>query len=243
MGQSHNTSSALDRPIKGAKAAVALAVHQAKERKDHVDSRVVMKNDAVPPLGQLPTAAVGDLHHHDDDHDDVSATAPFAVLDLGKHGQITFRLLPGAAPKTAANFQQLVDSGFYNGTALYRHEPNFCLQGGGWPTKRSPYPTVPLEYKLPNKQWFVSMARTSDPNSATAEFSIMLRDNSQWLGPGGSEKFGYAVFAEVVKGKDVIEQLGALPKKKQGGLNVFVDAVTIFGAYTYTAPAPPEPTA
>merc|ERR1712146_729887 len=100
----------------------------------------------------------------------------------------------------------------------YRYEATFCLQGGGWPTKASPYPRVPHEYRLPNKNFAVSMARTSDPNSATSEFSIMLADNSKWLGLGGSEKYGYAVFAQVVDGFDLIEKFRAMPKDKRGGL-------------------------
>ena len=63
---------------------------------------------------------------------------------------------------------------------MYRLEKGFCLQGGGWPKKSGPI-TVPLETQLysqhPNKQWAVSAARTSDPDSAGAEFSIMLGDN------------------------------------------------------------------
>lgn len=132
------------------------------------------------------------------------------------HGYIVFELRPGAAPKTVANFLKLVATGWYNGTSLYRYERAFCLQGGGWPTKASPHPPVSLEYNLPNKKWAVSMARSGTPNSATSEFSIMLGDNSKWLAPGGSDPYGYAVFAEVVQGFDVIEQLGRLQTTKRG---------------------------
>ena len=84
------------------------------------------------------------------------------------------------------------------------------------------------------------MARTSDPNSATTEFSIMLNDNSKWLGPGGSEPHGYAVFAEIVGGEDTIARLGKLKTKKQG-LTLFVDPVRIFGAYIHAGHAPANP--
>ena len=143
-----------------------------------------------------------------------------------EHGAIVFELRPNSAPKTVANFLKLVKSGWYNGTALYRYERGFCLQGGGWPSKQSPFPPVPMEYKLPNKKWAVSMARGNDPGSATSEFSIMLGDNSKWLGPGGGTKDGYAVFAEVVAGFDVIEALGKLPTRK-AGLTMFAKPVTI----------------
>jgi peptidyl-prolyl cis-trans isomerase A (cyclophilin A) len=153
-----------------------------------------------------------------------------AIFELGQYGNIDMLLRPDGAPQTVANIRKLVETGWFNGTTLYRYEPGFCLQGGGWPHKSSPFPPVPLEYKLPNKQWAVSMARTADPNSATTEFSIMLGDNSKWLGPGGSEKFGYAVFAEVVGGFETIASLGRLPTRKSG-LTLFVDPVKVTGAY------------
>lgn len=122
-------------------------------------------------------------------------------------GPITFELRPDAAPLTVSNFLRLVKSDVWAKYAqFYRHEKGFCTQGGipgaGWPHR------VKNEYKswLPNKQYFVSVARTPDPDSATSEFSIMRGDNSKWLGPGGSEAFGYAVFAEVV-GAESIETL------------------------------------
>lgn len=147
-------------------------------------------------------------------------------------GTITFELLVHDAPKTALNFIRLVQSGFYNGSNFYRYEPNFVLQGGGWPTKGSPFKPVPLEYKVPNAPFHVSMARTSDPNSATTEFSIMLVDNSKWLGPGGSDPYGYTVFAKVVAGKEVIAQFAAL-KLRKAQLTLLDPAVSIDGA-TYS---------
>lgn len=95
-------------------------------------------------------------------------------------GDIVLELLLDAAPRHVHNFVSLARSGWYNDTSLYRLEKGFCLQGGGWPKKNGPT-TVPLETHMyaqhPNKQWAVSAARTSDPNSASAEFSIMLGDN------------------------------------------------------------------
>lgn len=155
----------------------------------------------------------------------VPRAALFATLRT-PHGSIVFELLPSAAPQTVANFVRLVESGFYKDTTLYRYEAGFCLQGGAWPKKESPFPPVKLEYHLPNAKYFVSTARTSDPNSATSEFSIMLGDNSKWLGPGGSDPYGYAVFAKVVGGIDVIEKLGALKTEKKG-LTLFVPPVPI----------------
>lgn len=142
------------------------------------------------------------------------------------HGKIVLKLHPEAAPKTVNNFIRLARSQFYNDTSFYRFEKNFCLQGGAWPKKRSPFPPVPLEYnvKFPNKMYAVSTARTADPDSATCEFSIMMADNSHALAPGppNSGRHGYAVFATVVDGFDTIEKLTKLPTKV-AGLTMFVD--------------------
>ena len=146
---------------------------------------------------------------------------------LTSRGPIEVEFLPEAAPKTVENFVQLITMGFFNNTSFYRYEPNFVLQGGGWPTKASPLPSVPLEYNLPNFKYFISTARTSDPNSATCEFSIQINDNSKWLGPGGSDKYGYAVFAKVVGGFDVIEGFASLPTKQSGGLKIIDPVVKI----------------
>ena len=114
----------------------------------------------------------------------------------------------------------------------YRLEKGFCLQGGGWPNKDGPT-TVPLETlmyaQFPNRKWAVSAARTSDPNSARAEFSIMLGDNSKWLGPGGGDPHGYSVFANVVGGQDVVEAIQAQGNVKQdNGLNYLKPAIPIY---------------
>jgi cyclophilin family peptidyl-prolyl cis-trans isomerase len=95
-------------------------------------------------------------------------------------GDIVLELLHEAAPRHVHNFLSLARSGWYNDTSFYRLEKGFCLQGGGWPKKDGPS-TVPLETQMyashPNRKWAVSAARQSDPNTARAEFSIMLGDN------------------------------------------------------------------
>jgi peptidyl-prolyl cis-trans isomerase A (cyclophilin A) len=166
-------------------------------------------------------------------------------------GDIVLELLRDAAPRHVHNFVSLARSGWYNGTSLYRLEKGFCLQGGGWPTKSGPI-TVPLETHMyaqhPNKQWAVSAARMSDPDSASAEFSNLLGDNrcdpppppspcppshsqpsnSKWLGPGGSDAYGYSVFANVIRGMQVVEAIAAAGNvKAQGGLNYLNPAIPI----------------
>jgi len=151
------------------------------------------------------------------------------VKFITKRGNIVIKLLPLAAPKTAANFKKLVEDKYFNGCHFYRAEKGFVLQAGCWNVagKVFPYKPLPLEYKLPNKQKFISMARTSNPNSATSEFSIMLGDNSRWLGPGGSDSYGYAVFAVVTEGWDLIMKTSLEETKPQGGIKVLQETLKI----------------
>lgn len=147
-----------------------------------------------------------------------SESRPLALLHTSL-GDIVFTLLPEAAPLTVENFIRLSLTGFYNGTSFYRAEPGFCLQGGGWGRKDGyPTKTIKLEYNpnFPNHIRYVSMARLADPDTASTEFSIMMGDNAKWLGPGGSDPHGYAVFAHVTRGWDVVQAIMALPTSKQG---------------------------
>lgn len=81
------------------------------------------------------------------------------------------------------------------------------------------------------------MARSSNPDSATTEFSIMLRDNSEWLSPKGSDKFGYAVFAQVIGGWDVVEKVMTLPTHvSESRLEMLNTPVKILGASLVMVP-------
>jgi len=135
-------------------------------------------------------------------------------------GPITFKMHNDNAPLTSAQILNAIDYKYYEGCHFYRFEENFVLQGGCFHAHKTPLPTLPLEYSLPNIRGAVSMARTSDPNSATSEFAIQLADNSQWLGPGGSDSHGYAVFMTVESGWETIEQIMA---KKKDGLVMILD--------------------
>ena len=119
-------------------------------------------------------------------------------------GDITLKLYP----VTVENFLNYVDSGFYNGTIFHRVISNFMVQGGGFTAemteKESGEPIVnESRNKLHNIRGTIAMARTSDPDSATAQFFINQRSNLQldWA-PG---KQGYTVFGEVVKGMGVVD--------------------------------------
>ncbi|MCH1493078.1 MAG: peptidylprolyl isomerase [Luminiphilus sp.] len=123
-------------------------------------------------------------------------------------GDITIKLYPEKAPVTVANFLNYVDNGFYNGTIFHRVINKFMIQGGGFSAdmaqKESGEPIVnESRNKLHNIRGTVAMARTSDPDSATAQFFINQRSNLQLDWAPGKE--GYTVFGEVVKGMSVVD--------------------------------------
>jgi cyclophilin family peptidyl-prolyl cis-trans isomerase len=127
-------------------------------------------------------------------------------------GDFRIELYPAKAPKTVENFLQYVKSGHYNGTIFHRVIDGFMIQGGGFdksfkqkPTK----PPVPIESKngLKNDVGWLAMARTNDPNSATAQFFINVNNNG-FLNYPGQDGHGYTVFGKVVSGDDVVRKIG-----------------------------------
>src|SRR6185503_14809151 len=125
-------------------------------------------------------------------------------------GTIRLELYPAAAPKSVENFLRYVRDGHYNGTVFHRVINGFMIQGGGFdpgykqkPT-RAPIPNeaqAGIKAGLKNEVGTIAMARTADPNSATAQFFINVGDNSflNWGDPR-SDGNGYAVFGKVVSG-------------------------------------------
>jgi cyclophilin family peptidyl-prolyl cis-trans isomerase len=123
-------------------------------------------------------------------------------------GDITLKLYPQKSPVTVKNFLAYVDSGFYNETIFHRVISNFMVQGGGFTTamteKESGEPIVnESRNKLHNIRGTIAMARTSEPDSATAQFFINQRSNLQLDWAPGKE--GYTVFGEVEKGMGVVD--------------------------------------
>ncbi|HEY6898204.1 MAG TPA: peptidylprolyl isomerase [Rhodocyclaceae bacterium] len=117
------------------------------------------------------------------------------------------------APKTAQNFLDYVEAGFYDGTIFHRVIPGFMIQGGGFEANMNQKPTrEQIENEaangLKNKRGTIAMARTNDPHSATAQFFINLVDNDflDFKAPSGNG-WGYRVFAEVVEGMDVVDKI------------------------------------
>jgi peptidyl-prolyl cis-trans isomerase A (cyclophilin A) len=148
-------------------------------------------------------------------------------------GDIVIELDRAKAPKSVDNFLQYVKSGHYNGTIFHRVIENFMIQGGGMKPDMSEKPTrapIPLESRngLSNVRGTVAMARTMDPNSATAQFFINLKDNDFLDQPNARDGNGYAVFGKVVAGMDVVDKIKAVPVGNKGGHeNVPTKPVTI----------------
>ncbi|MGE5639979.1 MAG: peptidylprolyl isomerase [Clostridia bacterium] len=135
-------------------------------------------------------------------------------------GTIRIELNPAKAPKTVENFLQYVKDGHYNGTIFHRVIPGFMIQGGGMTANMSQKPTrppVPIESKngLKNTVGTLAMARTSDPNSATAQFFINIAGNG-FLDYPGQDGYGYTVFGKVVDGMDVVNKIAAVPTGNSG---------------------------
>lgn len=128
-------------------------------------------------------------------------------------GAITLELYPDKAPKTVENFLQYVKDDFFKGTIFHRVIPGFMIQGGGFNVDfvqkktRGPVPNE-ASNGLRNEVGTIAMARTSDPNSATAQFFINVNDNQALNFAPGSP--GYAVFGKVVKGMDVVNKIVAV---------------------------------
>jgi peptidyl-prolyl cis-trans isomerase A (cyclophilin A) len=131
-------------------------------------------------------------------------------------GDIVVELDAAKAPKTVDNFVQYVKAGHYNGTVFHRVINNFMIQGGGMTadlkekTTRAP---IPLEARngLNNDRGTIAMARTPDPNSATAQFFINVKDNDFLNAARAADGNGYAVFGKVVSGMDVVDKIRAVP--------------------------------
>jgi peptidyl-prolyl cis-trans isomerase A (cyclophilin A) len=144
-------------------------------------------------------------------------------------GDFTIELFEKDAPESVANFTRYIDEGFFDGTIFHRIVPGFVIQGGGFTedmTQKKTKPPVKNEADngLKNKRGTLSMARTNDINSATSQFFVNLKDNDFLDHSRGN--FGYAVFAKVTDGMDVIDKIAAVETgRKRGFDDVPVEAV------------------
>jgi cyclophilin family peptidyl-prolyl cis-trans isomerase len=147
-----------------------------------------------------------------------SESGPIVTLETSM-GNIRIELDKQKAPLTVDNFLKYVRAGHYDGTIFHRVIPNFMVQGGGFDEQMGEAPTRPpvkneAKNGLRNERGTLSMARTNDPNSATAQFFINVKDNAAL--DYGVRGAGYAVFGRVVEGMDVVDKIVAVPTTMRG---------------------------
>ncbi len=135
-------------------------------------------------------------------------------------GDIVIELDAAKAPKTVENFLQYVNDKHYDGTVFHRVIDGFMIQGGGFTpdmVQKATRTPIPLEARngLKNDRGTIAMARTSNPNSATAQFFINVVDNANLNAPA-PDGHGYAVFGKVVAGMDVVDKIRTVPTTNRG---------------------------
>jgi peptidylprolyl isomerase/peptidyl-prolyl cis-trans isomerase A (cyclophilin A)/peptidyl-prolyl cis-trans isomerase B (cyclophilin B) len=163
----------------------------------------------------------------------LALAAPVVTLDTSK-GPIEITLDDAKAPKTVANFIQYVKAGQYNGTVFHRVIDGFMIQGGGFDAQLNEKPTrasIANEASngLKNNVGTIAMARTMDPNSATAQFFINVANNDflNYRNPS-PQGIGYAVFGKITKGMDVVNSIAKVRTGNQKGMaDVPTEAVVI----------------
>jgi len=161
-------------------------------------------------------------------------------------GKIRIELDPAAAPKTVENFLAYVNAKFYDGTQFHRVIKGFMIQGGGFTADFKQKPTRPpvkneaeqsSKAGLANVPGTIAMARTSDPNSATAQFFINVNDNKSLnFREPTPQGYGYVVFGKVVQGMDVVNKIATAPTGSGGPFptDVPVERVIINSATVVT---------
>jgi peptidyl-prolyl cis-trans isomerase A (cyclophilin A) len=176
-------------------------------------------------------------------------TGPVVVLETTL-GTIRIALYQAQAPLSVDNFMKYVRARHYDGTLLHRVIPGFMVQGGGFTPDMKEKPTRPpvkneARNGLRNSRGTVAMARTGDPDSATSQFFVNVRDNHRLdFGIGGA---GYAVFGEVVEGMEVVDKIVAVPTTTRGDAFHDIPVTPIYlktareGAPLPAAPVPPRP--
>jgi cyclophilin family peptidyl-prolyl cis-trans isomerase len=153
-------------------------------------------------------------------------------------GDITIEMLEKEAPVTTANFLKYVDDGYFDGTIFHRVIPGFVIQGGGFTedmTQKRTQAAIKNEADngVKNSRGTLSMARTSDINSATSQFFVNLKHNGSLDHSRGN--FGYAVFARVTEGMDVVDKIAEVETgRRRGHDDVPVEPVIVRSAKRLT---------
>jgi peptidyl-prolyl cis-trans isomerase B (cyclophilin B) len=143
-----------------------------------------------------------------------------AVTITTNHGVMTVELNTELAPLSCQNFLEYVEAGHYNGTIFHRVMNGFMIQGGGFePGMKQKAVRKPIQNEakngLKNEPYTLAMARTSDPHSASCQFFINVSNNS-FLDYPGQDGWGYAVFAKVVSGTEVVDAIKAVKTGRAG---------------------------
>ncbi len=175
---------------------------------------LVLAQAGAAPAAAAPTASPATTT--------APAKGPIVTLDTSL-GKIKIQLNPDKAPISVDNFLKYVRAGHYDGLIFHRVIRTFMIQGGGFEPdmkerKETLRPSIRNEAKngLRNTRGAIAMARTSDPNSATAQFFINTVDNPSL--DYGMRGAGYAVFGEVIEGMDVVDRIAAVPTTAKGGM-------------------------
>ena len=156
-------------------------------------------------------------------------------------GDIYLKLYNDKAPLTVENFLSYANDGFYDGTIFHRVISTFMIQGGGFTEDLERKPTKePIKNEanngLKNLRGTIAMARLPDPHSATAQFFINVQDNAalNFTGEQNTQTWGYAVFGEVVRGMEVVDEIrfkptaGRMPFRQDVPLeNVVIQSVEV----------------
>ena len=156
-------------------------------------------------------------------------------------GNFVVELYPAKAPKTVQNFVQYAQDKHFDGTIFHRVIDGFMVQGGGFTAdmaQKSTRAPIPLEIdrSLKNERGTLAMARTGNPNSATAQFFINLVDNANLNAPQ-PDGYGYAVFGKVISGMETIDAIRSVATRNQNGFqNVPATPITINTATVLTSP-------
>jgi len=142
---------------------------------------------------------------------------PQVVMDTS-HGKVTIELFADKAPVSVKNFLDYVDAKHYDGTIFHRVMPNFMIQGGGFEpgmkNERTTHDPIKNESDngLFNERGTIAMARTSKPNSATAQFYINVKNNADLDRANAQDRVGYAVFGKVIEGMDVVDKIESVDR-------------------------------
>ena len=215
-----------------------LAAHLAQHFTGHLvphltrlSTQYLLRCSAVIAIFAL--AACNPFSNNTEDDQTMNTDTTMVKLSTSE-GDITIELYPDKAPITVANFLTYVREGFYGGTIFHRVIPNFMIQGGGFTADMQQKPTH-AEIKneadngLKNERGSIAMARTPNPDSASSQFFINLKNNDFLNFKDKSmQGWGYCVFGKVTSGMEVVDRIATVKTgNKQGHQNVPMATITI----------------